>query len=358
MYYFEEAVAEATAAAGMRALCGQTVLKFPAPDAASFEDSLARAREFIARWKGHPLIVPGVAPHAPYTCTPEILRACAELAGEFDVPLHTHLAETLLEVEQSRREHGMPVVPWVKKQRLFDAKVLAAHCVHVDEGEMRALKDAGAGVAHNPTSNLKLGSGVAPVAKMLELGRERRHRHRRRRVEQRPRHVRGDAAGGAARQGHRRRSDRAAGAQSAGDGDAHRGAARCTSATSPARSSPASAPTSSSSILDQAAQRAPLRPRSERDLLADRLRREVDRRRRRDVQRPVADARPRLLTLDEDELREAARDVARRIDAFLIEREQSVLQKLVAIGGAVEQESFEVQVKARLASAGSGPDTR
>ena len=69
MYYFEEAVAEAAAAAGLRALCAQTVLKFPAPDAASFEDSLARAREFIARWKGHPLIVPAIAPHAPYTCT-------------------------------------------------------------------------------------------------------------------------------------------------------------------------------------------------------------------------------------------------------------------------------------------------
>src|SRR5918996_1657482 len=170
MYYFEESVAEAAAAAGVRALCGQTVLKFPAPDAASFEDSLARARAFIARWKPHPLIVPAVAPHAPYTCTDEILRACAELACEFDVPLHTHLAETATEVEGSRRAHGMPVVPHVKKQRLFDARVLAAYCVHIDEGEMRALKDAGAGVAHNPTSNLKLGSGVAPVAKMLEIG--------------------------------------------------------------------------------------------------------------------------------------------------------------------------------------------
>ena len=154
----------------MRALCGQTVLRFPAPDAASFEDSLARARDFIQRWRGHPLIVPAPAPHAPYTCTPEILRACAELAAEFDVPLHTHLSETLQEVENSRRQHGMPVVPWVKKQGLFGAKVLAAHCVHVDEGEMRALKNAGAGVAHNPTSNLKLAAGIAPVARMLELG--------------------------------------------------------------------------------------------------------------------------------------------------------------------------------------------
>src|SRR5688572_13540003 len=170
MYYFEESVAEAAARAGLRAVCGQTVLKFPAPDAASFEDSLASAREFIIRWKPHPLIVPSVAPHAPYTCTVEILRACAELAAEFDVPLQTHLAETAFEVDGSRRQHGMPVIPWVKKQRLFDAHVLAAHCVHVDEGEMRTLQDVGAGVAHNPTSNLKLGSGIAPVAKMLELG--------------------------------------------------------------------------------------------------------------------------------------------------------------------------------------------
>ena len=170
MYYFEDSVAKAAAAAGLRALCAQTVLKFPAPDAASFEDSLASAREFIVRWKGDALIAPAVAPHAPYTCTVEILRACAELAVELDVPLHIHLSETAFEVEQSRREHGMPVVPWVKKQRLFDARVLAAHCVHVDEGEIRALSDARAGVAHNPTSNLKLGSGVAPVAKMLDLG--------------------------------------------------------------------------------------------------------------------------------------------------------------------------------------------
>src|SRR6187397_2345501 len=170
MYYFEDAIAEATAAAGMRALCAQTVLRFPTPDATSFEESLALARDFIQRWRGHALIVPGPAPHAPYTCTPEILRACAELAVEFDVPLHIHLSETAQEVDDSRRLNGMPVVPWVKKHGLFDAKVLAAHCVHVDDGESRALKNANAGVAHNPSSNLKLGAGVAPVARMLELG--------------------------------------------------------------------------------------------------------------------------------------------------------------------------------------------
>jgi len=117
MYFFEENVAKATAEAGLRAVCGQSVLKFPAPDAVSFEDSLAAAREFIEHWKGHTLITPSVAPHAPYTCTPEILRATAQLAAEFDVPLQIHIAETALEVENMRRENGMPVVPY--ECRLF-----------------------------------------------------------------------------------------------------------------------------------------------------------------------------------------------------------------------------------------------
>ena len=170
MYYFEEEIARAASDAGMRAICSQTVLKFPTPDASSFEESLSSAREFIKRWKGHPLIVPSVAPHAPYTCTDEILRASADLAVEFDVPLHTHLSETAGEVENMRNQTGMPVIPYVKKQGLLEAKVIAAHCVHIDEGEIRTLKHSKAGVAHNPSSNMKLASGIAPVKKMIELG--------------------------------------------------------------------------------------------------------------------------------------------------------------------------------------------
>jgi 5-methylthioadenosine/S-adenosylhomocysteine deaminase len=349
MYYFEEAVAEATAAAGLRALCAQTVLKFPAPDAASFEDALAHAREFITRWKGHPLIVPGVAPHAPYTCTAEILRACAELACEFDVPLHTHLAETALEVDRSRREHGMPVVPWVKKQRLFDARVLAAHCVHVDEGEMRALKDAGAGVAHNPTSNLKLGSGVAPVTKMLDLG----------------------IAVGIGTDGPASNNDldmfeemRLAALLAKGiSGDP---------TLLPARHALTMATRLGAQAVHLGDITGSLEPGKRADLIVvdldqphnvPRFGRDpqaiysqlVYAARSSDVLDVMCEGRwlmrdRRLLTLDEDELRSSAGDVARRIDTFLIQREQSVLQKLIAIGGAAEQESFEVQVKARLAS--------
>jgi 5-methylthioadenosine/S-adenosylhomocysteine deaminase len=349
MYYFEDAIAKATADSGMRALCAQTVLRFPTPDATSYEDSLALARDYIERWRGHPLIVPGPAPHAPYTCTAEILRACAELAAEYDVPLHTHLAETTLEVDNSRREHGMPVVPWVKKQGLFDAKVLAAHCVHVDEGEIRALKNFNAGVAHNPSSNLKLGAGIAPVAKMLELGLDV-----------------GIGTDGAASNNDLDMFEemRLAALLAKGAGG--------DPTALPARDALAMATRLGAQAMHLDRLTGSLEPGKRADLIV------VDLDRLHNV--PAFDRDPNgvyaqlvyaakstdvvdvmcngrwlmrdraLLTLDERELRDAARRLARRVDRFLTSREVSVLQKLVAVGGAVEQESFEVQVKARLAS--------
>ncbi len=347
MYYFEEAVADATAKAGMRALCGQTVLKFPAPDAASFEDSLSRAREFITAWKGHRLITPAVAPHAPYTCTEEILRACAELAHELDVPLHTHLAETSTEVEQSRKEHGMSVIPWVKKNRLFDAHVLAAHCVHIDGGEMTTLHEARAGVAHNPTSNLKLGSGIAPVAKMLEHG----------------------IPVGIGTDGPASNNDldmfeelRLAALLAKGAGN--------NPTALPARDALAMATRMGARALGLDAVTGSLEPGKRADLIvvdldqthnAPRFGRDpaavysqvVYAAKATDVVDVMCDGKwlmrdRRLLTIDETSVRSEAADVARRIDTFLIDREGSVLQKLVAIGGAAEQESFEVQVKVKL----------
>ena len=168
MYYFEHKVAEAAAEAGIRGLAGQTVLKFPSPDSASYDDALARTEAFIKEWKDHPLIVPAVAPHAPYTCTDEILSACAALAKKYDVPIIIHVSETALEVANSREEFGMPVVPRIKKLGVLDHKCLAAHCVHVDKGEIRTFYNNNVGVSHNPTSNLKIASGIAPIKEMLD----------------------------------------------------------------------------------------------------------------------------------------------------------------------------------------------
>ncbi len=170
MYYFEDEIAAETAVIGMRALLGQTVLIFPAPDAATYEDALILCRRFIEKWRDHPLIQPAVAPHAWYTGTPEMNRACADLARAYNVPLHTHVSETAFEAQNSMEQNHMPVVNWIGKNGLLETKLLAAHCVHLDEGEMFALKEAGAGVAHCPTSNLKLSSGIAAVGQMLSMG--------------------------------------------------------------------------------------------------------------------------------------------------------------------------------------------
>jgi len=170
MYYYEEAVADATAEAGMRAVCAQSILKFPTPDAGSYDEGLRLAHDFVARWAGHKLIVPAIGPHAAYTATAEMLKQCRDLALEYDVPVHIHIAETEQEVEQHLEMHDMGVVPWIDRQGLLEAKVTAHHCVHLEESELRTLRKRGAGIAHNPSSNLKLSSGFAPVARMLSLG--------------------------------------------------------------------------------------------------------------------------------------------------------------------------------------------
>lgn len=350
MYYFEETVAEATAAAGLRGVLGQTVLKFPSPDARSYEESLASAREFIAGWLDHPLIVPAVSPHAPYTCTEEILQATAALAVEFDVPLHTHLAETAFEVEENRKLHGMPVIPYVKKQNLFDAKVLAAHCVHIDTGEIHTLHHHHAGVAHNPSSNMKLASGAAPVADMLKVGLNV-----------------GIGTDGPA---------------SNNDLDMFEEVRLAAFLSNLRTSDPTSLPAKTALLMAtrlgaqamhighltgslEAGKRADL-------ILVDihtlhnspQFRRDPDGAyaqivyagKSTDVSDVMVNGQwlmrdHELLTVDESSLLEEAADYAKEVDKFLIAREGSVLSKLIAIGGATQSESFEVQVKVRLEDA-------
>lgn len=350
MYYFESDVAEATAESGLRAICSQTVLKFPSPDATYFEESLDAAEAFIKTWKDHPLIVPSVGPHAPYTCTDEIFKACTELALKYDVPLHIHLAETAGEVENIRKEFGMPVIPYVKKRGILDAKVIAAHCVHIDEGEMRALKQAGAGIAHNPSSNLKLASGFANVTRMLEL----------------------DVNVGIGTDGPASNNDldmieeiRLASM-----------VAKCASGDPtalPARQTLSMATSLGAKAIHLDHLTGSLVPGKRADLIVigiDELHNSPNFKRNPEgiysqiiyaaKSTDVSDVMVNgqwlmrdhdLLTLNERQLIEEAQAYAKKIDSFLIRREQSVLSKLVAIGGAMEEESFEVQAKVHIKDA-------
>ncbi len=347
MYYFEEDIAKATAEAGMRAVCSQTVLKFPTPDARFFEESLAMSRDFIQRWKGHPLIVPSVAPHAPYTCTAEILRSTAELAIEFDVPLHIHIAETALEVENMRKEQGMPVIPYIKKQGLLEAKLLAAHCVHVDQGEIRTLQHAGAGIAHNPSSNLKLSSGMAPIKRMLDIG----------------------CNVGIGTDGPASNNDLDMFEEMRLTAFLAKGVSGDPT-TLPASTTLLMATRLGAQALHIGDITGSIEPGKRADLILVNITNLHNSPRfNRDSQSlyaqiiyaskasDVCDVMingswvmrdKNLLTLNEAELITNSQEYARQIDQFLIHREESVLSKLVAIGGASQEESFEVQAKVQI----------
>ena len=347
MYYFEGDVARATAEAGLRAICGESVLKFPTPDAASYEESLAAAEEFIKEWKGHPLIIPAIAPHAVYTCTDEILRACADLAVKYDIPLHTHISETAAEVENVRKESGMPVVPYVKKRGIFDAKVIAAHCVHIDEGEMRTIQHAHAGIAHNPSSNLKLASGFANVKRMLEVGVNV-----------------GIGTDGPASNNDLDMIEEIRLASMV---------AKCASGDPtalPAKQTLAMATCIGAKAVHIDHLTGSLVPEKRADLIliginevhnSPNFRRNPEgiyaqiiyAAKSTDISDVMVNGQwlmldRQLLTLDEEVLLKEAQVYAGKIDTFLVEREKSVLSKLIAIGGASEEESFEVQAKVHI----------
>ncbi len=170
MYYFEDQVAEATARAGMRGVLGETILQFPSPDSRTPEEALAYAEKFIRRWKGSPLVIPAVAPHAPYTNTAEILQACKALADRYGVPLTIHVSETRDEVRQIAEKYNTTSTKWLDGLGVLGPGVILNHGVWLTEEDLAIVKRRGAGVTHNPESNMKLASGTAPVTRMLALG--------------------------------------------------------------------------------------------------------------------------------------------------------------------------------------------
>ena len=351
MYYFEDEVATATAEIGMRAVVGQTVMKFSAPDAASYDDSLDLSIELIKKWKDHHLIVPAIAPHAVYTCPAEVLEAVVEIAKQYDATVHFHVSETADEVVNMRKQSGMPVVPYIKKLGMLDTKLIAAHCVHVDDGEIRTMRRAGTGIAHNPSSNLKLASGFAPTARMMEMGAKV-----------------GIGTDGAA---------------SNNDLDMFEEMRLASLIAKPVAGDPTVLP--ARQVLEMATRigaevlhldhitgslevgkRADIivldifpihnQPHFKRDS-ENNYAQIVYASKASDVTDVMVDGQwlmrnKTLLTIDEDALIRQAKPVAEQIDAFITSREKSVHSKLLAIGGAAEEESFEVQAKVRI----SDPD--
>ena len=167
MYYFEDEIAEETAKAGVRGVLGETVIDFPVADNKTFGEAVQYVEKFVSKWKGHPLINPAIAPHAPYTVSEEHLKSVRDLADELSIPIIIHLSETKTEVESITREKGMPPIEYLDKIGFLNNQVIAAHVVYASEKEVNILAKNGVGISHNPQSNMKLASGVAPVPLML-----------------------------------------------------------------------------------------------------------------------------------------------------------------------------------------------
>ncbi|MEP6984362.1 MAG: amidohydrolase [Chloroflexota bacterium] len=345
MYYFEKDVAKATAEAGMRGVLGQTILKFPAPDAESYEHSLDYAAQFIEEWKDHPLITPAIAPHAPYSTTQDMLHECAQLAIAYDVPILIHIGETKLEQDDSVALYGKSVVPWVEEAGLLGAKVLAAHCVHISKGEMRILREYQSTVAHCPTSNLKLAAGIAQVSQMLDeklivgIGTDGPASNNDLDMFEEVRlaailakTAANDPTAVPARQALLMATRQGAAALFMGDRTGSLEVGKL------------------ADIITVDAGPVHNMPRFERDPNAV-YSRIVYASKSTDVKHVMCNGKwlmldRELLTLDEGALLRQASDYAVKVDAFLAAREKDTLRKLLAIGGLEQGESFEVQVKA------------
>ena len=347
MYYHEEEVAWAAVQAGMRGICGETIMKLPTPDAETFEESLRYCADFLDHWRGHDLIVAAPAPHSVYMCPPEILEQTTALARQYHAPQLIHVAETRDEVESWIASTAMHPVRWLEERGLYETATVAAHCVHVGLEEMLLLARYNVGIAHNPTSNLKLASGIAPVAEMLQCGL----------------HV-GVGTDGCA---------------SNNDLDMFeemRLAALLPKGVSgnplavPAVETVAMATIEGARCLHLEHLIGSLEVGKRADVIVVSLdglystprfsttglniySQLVYTSKGCDVRDVYVNGRPVvrdavLLTVDEHQVLSQARALARRVNRFFIEREKSVLDKLIAIGGLEQRETFEVQAKGIL----------
>ncbi len=170
MYYFEDAVAEETKAAGMRGVLGETFIDFPAPDNKSEAEMLAYTEKFLKKWQGDALIHAAVAPHSIYTCSQKTLEDAAALARKYHAPILIHTGEMKKEWDDSLKQNGMSPVQYMDKIGLLGPDVVSAHCIFVDAADQKTLAQKQVGCVHNPSSNMMIASGVSPVADMRAAG--------------------------------------------------------------------------------------------------------------------------------------------------------------------------------------------
>lgn len=170
MYFFPEESVAAARQLGMRSMQGIIVIEFPSAYASDAGDYLRKGLELRDRHRDDPMVGFCLAPHAPYTVSDETLKRVAVLARELGLPIHTHVHETAGEIEESQSRHGKRPLQRLDALGLLGPELIAVHAVHLDDNDLRLLATAGASVAHCPHSNLKLASGIAPVARMVESG--------------------------------------------------------------------------------------------------------------------------------------------------------------------------------------------
>jgi 5-methylthioadenosine/S-adenosylhomocysteine deaminase len=170
MYYFEDEIGRATKAAGIRGVLGETVIQFPVADAKTPAESLARTERFAREFAGDDLITPAVAPHAMYTLDADTLKACRALADRLNIPVVIHLAETKDEVKTAQDKYKATPAAFLESLNFWGPRSIAAHGVHLTPDDIAILARRHVGVSHNPESNMKLASGIAPVEPLRRAG--------------------------------------------------------------------------------------------------------------------------------------------------------------------------------------------
>ena len=170
MYYFEEAEAEAAKQVGLRGVLGQTIIGFPAPDYRTWQEAISHAERYIQRYEKDELITPALAPHAIYTTPDEAIVAAHSLAMKYGVPMLIHLAEISRERDDSLTKRNLTPVQALEKLGVLEGRVLGAHSIYIDDRDIEILKKHNTGIAHCPSSNMKMAAGIARVTEMLQAG--------------------------------------------------------------------------------------------------------------------------------------------------------------------------------------------